>query len=144
MDWDALFGLANSAALLGWAVLILAPRGVWWLDAVPRMLLPLGLAVIYSGLMAGFMMQSGGGFGSIAAVRALFASDPVLVAGWAHYLAFDLLVGSFVAERLDRAAISRLIQAPILAAIFMLGPLGLLLGLMTEAGARVMRRGQEV
>ena len=137
MTWDDLFGLANMAALVGWVVLIAAPRGHWWLDALPRLVLPVGLAILYSGLMLAYVFASGGGFGSIAAVRQLFTSDPVLVAGWVHYLAFDLLVGSFVAARLDGAGVARLIQAPILFAIFMLGPLGLLLGLLTETGARL-------
>jgi len=30
-------------------------------------------------------------------VRALFAHDHVLVAGWVHYLAFDLMVGALLA-----------------------------------------------
>ena len=136
MDWNGLFGLVGLPAMLGWAILIFAPRGIRWLDMLPRLVIPLGLAVVYSGLALGFMYQSGGGFGSIAAVRTLFASDPVLLAGWVHYLAFDLLIGGFVAARLDAAGVARLVQAPVLVAIFMLGPLGLLMGLLTEAGAR--------
>ena len=44
-----------------------------------------------------FFRVEGGGFGSIAEVRALFMSDPVLVAGWVHYLAFDLFIGTWIA-----------------------------------------------
>ena len=40
----------------------------------------------------------GGGFGSIAEVRALFANDSALAAGWLHYLAFDLFVGAWIAR----------------------------------------------
>ena len=132
MTWDDLFGLANLAVLPGWLVLIAAPRGIRWLDMIPRLLIPLGLCLLYSGLVMAHLYQSGGGFRSVAAVRLLFASDPVLVAGWVHYLAFDLLVGCFAAARLDQAGLSRLIQAPVMVTIFLLGPLGLLVSLITE------------
>ena len=135
MDWNVLFDTVGLPALLGWAVLIAAPRGIWWLDMLPRVVIPLGLSVVYSGLILAFMAQSGGGFGSIAEVRALFASDPVLVAGWVHYLAFDLLIGCFLAARLDAAGVGRIVQAPVLVVTFLLGPLGLLIGLLTEAAA---------
>ena len=38
---------------------------------------------------------AGAGFNSIAQVRALFSVDRALVAGWIHYLAFDLFIGSW-------------------------------------------------
>ena len=77
-----------------------------------------------------------GGFNSIAEVRALFMSDPVLLAGWVHYLAFDLFLGIWIAEQADRIHIHRIIQAPVLAATFLFGPIGLLLHLGLAAGAR--------
>jgi hypothetical protein len=117
-------------------VLILAPRRIPWLGVVPRLAVPLLLSVLYSALMLGFFFTAEGGFGSLAEVRALFSSDPVLLAGWVHYLAFDLLIGCFLAERMDRAGVHRLIQAPVLVLVFLLGPMGLLLGLAAEAGAR--------
>jgi Domain of unknown function (DUF4281) len=59
-----------------------------------------------------------------------------VVAGWSHYLAFDLLIGGLVADRLDQAGVSRWLQAPVLITIFLFGPAGWLLGLATEAAAR--------
>jgi hypothetical protein len=127
MDWEALFGAASTAAAASWVLLILAPRHRVVTGTI-RLGVVGGLALIYAALiLAFFFTVPGGGFGSIAEVRALFASDPVLVAGWVHYLAFDLLVGLAIAERSDGLGLSRLIQAPLLAATFMFGPLGLLL-----------------
>ncbi len=77
----------NSVALLGWAVLILAPRGWRTLALLPRYAVPGAIAVLYVALIGAYFASAGGGFGSIAEVRRLFASDPVLVAGWGHYLA---------------------------------------------------------
>ena len=136
MAWDSTFSLIGSLAMLGWLVLLLAPRRWRVLGWVPRWLVPGTIALVYTALMGAHFTASGGGYGSLAEVRQLFASDPVLVAGWGHYLAFDLLIGVWLADRMDRAAVPRLLQAPVLLATFMFGPVGWLLGLCTEAVAR--------
>jgi len=59
-------------------------------------------------------------------------ADGGLVAGWIHYLAFDLFVGLWIATEADKAGISRWLQAPILVATFMFGPIGLLLFFATR------------
>lgn len=136
MTADDLFGLASAAVLPGWLILIFAPRGQWvWLDRVPALILPLALSALYSGLILTYFGASGGGFGSIAAVRMLFASDYGLVAGWVHYLAFDLIVGAMMATKMDQMGLSRLSQAPLLGLIFLFGPIGVLLIWITESVA---------
>jgi hypothetical protein len=136
MDWNAWFSGLNTLALVGWGVLLLAPRRWHRLGRVPRLAVPATIAVAYTALMAGHFAASGGGYGSLAAVRTLFDSDPLLVAGWSHYLAFDLLVAGWLADRLDAVGVSRLLQAPVLLAVFLFGPAGWLLGLGAEAAAR--------
>jgi hypothetical protein len=140
MDWNQIFAVMNSVALLGWAVLILAPRGWRTLALLPRYAVPGAIAVLYVALIGAYFASAGGGFGSIAEVRRLFDSDPVLVAGWGHYLAFDLLIGTMLADRLDRAGVGRLLQAPVLLMTFLFGPAGWLLGLITEGAARFAGR----
>jgi hypothetical protein len=128
MTPDDLFALASAAVLPGWAILIFAPRGRWaWLDAVPALILPFGLSALYTGVVLAHFSASGSGFGSIADVRALFASDYGLLAGWVHYLAFDLMIGAVMAQRMDAAGLARTAQAPLLVLIFLFGPLGLFL-----------------
>ncbi len=127
------FSLTGPPVLIGWAILILAPRNVPLLNSVPRIIIPFGLSALYAVLVLTHFSQPGGGYGSLDAVRQLFSSDWVLLAGWVHYLAFDLFVGSVLAVRMDRAGIGRLVQAPVLAATFMFGPVGLVLALGTEA-----------
>ncbi len=78
-------------------------------------------------LIAGFRAGTGGGFGSVPQVRALFASDAGLVAGWLHYLAFDLFVGTWIAREGLAARMPRLLIAPCLPLTFLFGPVGLLL-----------------
>ena len=82
-------------------------------------------------------------FGSIEGVRAIFASDGGVTVGWAHYLAFDLFVGLWIARDADAKHFSRIVQAPILLATFMAGPLGLLVWLVIrERRARAQGRFQ--
>ena len=127
MSFDALFGLAGTVAMIGWGCLILLPRRPVVLNGV-RYGAVGALSLAYAALVfVWFFRVEGGGFGSLAEVRALFQSDPVLLAGWIHYLAFDLFVGVWIAARADELGIGRLLQAPILAATFLFGPLGLLL-----------------
>lgn len=137
MTWDALFSACSTLAMVGWAALILAPRRF---VGLPRWGIPVALAAVYAALVMAYFADAGGGFGSIAAVRTLFASDPVLVAGWVHYLAFDLIVGALIADRMDRAGVPRVVQAAPLVATFLLGPAGMLFGLLTEMATRTLRR----
>lgn len=133
MTAATVFSLASSTAMAGWLLLILAPR--WGaLIAFIHFVLIGALSLTYAVLVfVYFFRVEGGGFGSIAEVRALFLSDPVLVAGWVHYLAFDLFIGTWIAVEADRRGWNRLLQAPILVATFMFGPLGLLLFYITRA-----------
>ena len=77
-----------------------------------------------------------GNFASIDGVRSLFADDWALLAGWVHYLAFDLMIGAYLANRLDRAGIDRVIQAFVLPLVFLFGPLGLIFGLLIDWAKR--------
>lgn len=136
---EALFGAVSTAALLGWLLLILGPRRRW-----TRGLIGVGivgsLCLVYAVLaMAFFFTVPGGGFGTLAEVMRLFTVPEVALAGWVHYLAFDLAVGLWIAQRADAEGVSRWLQAPVLGVTFLFGPLGLLMGAAVLAVRR--RRG---
>ncbi|MFN0024445.1 MAG: ABA4-like family protein [Parvularculaceae bacterium] len=137
---EVVFKYANMIALAGWVILIFLPRRWPALFWVPQFWIPGVLALGYSGLILANFGTSEGGFSSISDVRALFQSDALLTAGWVHYLAFDLFIGAWIARRADEAGMNRLIQAPILAATFMFGPMGLLLFFLTRAGLAAVVR----
>jgi hypothetical protein len=125
---DAVFGAANSLAMLGWIALAASPARVRWAGAARLLagrVVPLMLAVVYVALFARNGMADGG-YGSLAEVRRLFAVPELLAAGWLHYLAFDLFVGSWIAERGAALGLPHLLLLPLLALTFLFGPAGLL------------------
>jgi hypothetical protein len=136
MSWDAVFGAVNLLALVGWAALIALPRWPALLAAV--LYLGVGLlCLVYAtgliGVVSGLVPNPGGGgadFSTIAGIRAIFATDAGVTIGWTHYLAFDLFVGLWIARDGDAKSISRFVQAPVLFATLMAGPLGLGLWLL--------------
>jgi len=133
MNFDQAFSLANTIALVCWAALVLLPRRRWMAAALRYGILG-GFCVVYTALIVVYFTSAqGGGFNSIAQVRALFRPDANVLAGWIHYLAWDLFVGLWIAERADAFGVSRWAQAPILFATFMFGPVGYLLFLGMEA-----------
>jgi hypothetical protein len=139
-DLDALYGLTGMLIIVCWGLLILHPdRSSRWIT-VPKFAVPTLFGLIYAGIMMAKFFGSGGGYGSIAAVRALFAHDDILLAGWLHYLAYDFFIGVWIAEQADRIGLSRQIQALILVTAFMFPPMGLVLFLATRATIRRSER----
>jgi Domain of unknown function (DUF4281) len=127
MAWETMFGIASKLAFLCWLALIFLPRKPW-LRTTIFFIVAFGLCLTYGGIaMTFFFRVEGGGFASIAQVQKLFSSEPVVLAGWIHYLAFDLFVGLWIAKHADLFGIPRIIQAIALLATFMFGPIGLLI-----------------
>lgn len=123
-----IFSVANPFAMVGWSMLAIAP-GWQWTDRLVRsgawsLVLAVGYLVFIGIGMAG---GAEGGFGSLRDVRTLFANDTVLLAGWIHYLAFDLYVGAITSRIARRENIPHLLMLPVLFLTFMFGPVGLLL-----------------
>jgi hypothetical protein len=84
-----------------------------------------------------YFFRSEGGFSSLPDVARLFMNPWLLLAGWIHYLAFDLLVGSWEARDARKHGINHLLVIPCLILTFMFGPAGWLL----YRGVRYSLRG---
>ena len=137
MTADKVFSIANDVALLGWLILIFAGRMRWAAALVTGAVLPLLLAVVYSYLIAAHFGETQGGFGTLSGVAALFSNPWLLLAGWVHYLAFDLFIGSWQVRDSKQHGIPHLLTVPCLILTFFLGPAGLLLYFLirlTKAG----------
>lgn len=124
---EAVFSMASTAVLPGWLLLVFAPR--WRPSArfVGAVLVPGLLAVLYGVLIAARWGGAEGGFSSLADVQKLFADPWLLLAGWVHYLVFDLFIGAWEVRDAGRVGIPHLLVVPCLVLTFLFGPVGLLL-----------------
>ena len=127
------FKVTNYTALLGWLVLFSFP--LW--PAYGRTLL-LSLIVAFLCLAYCYTVFLGkrhdvpgepprGGFFSLRGVISLFKTPRVVLGGWIHFLAFDLMVGLFIATDAASRGISHWLLLPALFLTLMYGPAGLLL-----------------
>lgn len=127
MKAEQIFSIANLIALLGWLLLIIAPRWIVTRKIVLSGVIPLLLSAAYLILIILFFGKSEGGFGSLADVMKLFTNEWSVLAGWIHYLAFDLFVGTWEVKDAQARRISHWFVIPCLFLTFMLGPIGFLL-----------------
>ena len=127
MNPEQAFSISNSVALAGWLILIFTGRKRWSAALVTGAILPTLLAILYVGLIATHWAGSEGGFGTLAEVSKLFANPWLLLAGWVHYLAFDLFIGSWQVRDAQSRQIPHLVVIPCLILTFLFGPIGLLL-----------------
>ena len=127
MNPDTLFQLANPLALAGWLALAFSPLAPRLAQRVAGLFVPLVLSAGYTALVLAFWTSSEGGFDSLANVERLFESRWLLLAGWVHYLAFDLLIGAWVVRVARREGLSHVLVLPCLAATFLFGPAGFLM-----------------
>ena len=133
MSPETLFAICSWLAVLGWLLLIFLPRWKWSARIIAGGLIPVLLGLVYVSLIATHFGESGGGFGSLAQVSQLFRNPYNLLAGWVHYLAFDLFIGSWEVRDAERLRIHHLLVVPCLLLTFMLGPIGLLLYLVLRS-----------
>src|SRR4029079_9633538 len=93
MSPHQLFPMLNVAAMVGWLLLAVSPRWPRLIDVAGRAF-PLAFACVYIVAIAANWRGSEGGFSPLADGATLFANPWLLLAGWIHYLAFDLFVGA--------------------------------------------------
>jgi hypothetical protein len=131
-DLEQLFSACNIAAMVGWLLLVVVPH-YHTPRLVAAVVIPLLLATVYLVLIATSFFGAEGGFGSLRDVARLFEQPVLLLAGWVHYLAFDLFIGAWETRDARRAGVPHLMVVPCLILTFMLGPIGLLVYLALRA-----------
>ncbi len=129
MNPETIFSLCGALAMAGWLGLALLPRWHVTRDWLAPVVVPLLIGVVYATLMLTYINRApaAGGFDSLAGVAALFSVPELLLAGWIHYLAFDLFVGAWIVTDSQRSGLPHLLILPSLFATLMAGPAGLLL-----------------
>jgi ABA4-like protein len=123
MTPEKIFSVAGMVAFVGWVALALFPNRRW-VAVLSGLVLPATLAALYVVLVLLSWGGSEGGFSSLADVARLFENRWLLLAGWVHYLAFDLFVGSWVARDAGQRGVRHVLVVPCLALTFLFGPAG--------------------
>jgi hypothetical protein len=126
MTPERLFAVANAIAMVAWLTLIVAP-GQRWSVRIAQIGVPVLLATAYVVILATHWSLDADSFSTLANVAALFDNPWALLAGWVHYLAFDLLVGGWIARDAASRGVSHLLVVPCLVLTFLFGPAGWLL-----------------
>ena len=133
MSPNQIFSIVNAVAAGCWLMLAVLPRRRWVSHAVAGVAVPAMLAGIYTIIIGVNFWGAEGGFSSLGGVALLFSNPWLLLAGWIHYLAFDLLIGSWEARDAVERGISHMVVLPCLILTFLFGPAGWLLYLAVRS-----------
>lgn len=127
MSAENLFLFFNNGILLAWLLLVFAPGWPSTQRIVHSFAIPLIIAVAYLFAVASGSGESeeGASFFSLPGVMLFFANPWSALAGWLHYLVFDLFVGAWEVRDSRRRGIPHLWVVPCLFFTLMLGPIGL-------------------
>ncbi|MEN9722143.1 MAG: hypothetical protein RJB38_129 [Pseudomonadota bacterium] len=127
MTPSLVFQFSNAAALLGWGLLVVFPKSSLTQRLVHQGVLPLGLSLVYLvRVLLSFSVSDFQSFSTLEGVTQLFSRSEVVLAGWVHYLAFDLLIGAWIARDAHSRGFKPLGVVPVLLLTFYLGPVGFL------------------
>lgn len=131
MTPEQVFLIATYGVMPFWLLLALAPKWRWTQTLVHSALVPVLIGIAYSYYaLTGPFFSGEGGFGSLPDLMVLFRSPEAVLAGWLHYLVFDLFVGAWEVRDAERRGMNHWLVVPCLVFTLMLGPTGLLLYLV--------------
>jgi hypothetical protein len=137
---EQIFSIANLIATGSWLLLVILPRQRWVTEIVTSVAVPLLFAVVYVGIVATTFGRTPGGFTTLAAVSTLFTNPWAMLAGWIHYLAFDLLIGTWEARDARDRGVPHLWLVPCLVLTFLFGPAGWLLYMgVRQTGRQIIK-----
>lgn len=125
MSFEVLFSIAGIIAVFGWAILLISPLIPHWSDRISGIILPALLSLAYVFLLILPASEQVGGFANLADVMTLFSAEQAALAGWVHFLAFDLFIGAWVCRKARSEGMNFVMVLPCLPLIFLFGPAGL-------------------
>lgn len=138
MSPDTLFQFANPLAMFGWLCLALSPLAPRWADRIGGFAIPVLLSLLYAAVILGYWWQVQGGFDSLSNVMLLLSNPWMALAGWVHFLAFDLFIGGWIIRMARSEGIAHMLILPCLLLTFLFGPVGLILFLAIAAVRRLL------
>ena len=127
MPIDLIFSVVNFLVLPQWLLMMVLPhwKGTRWL--VSTWILPILLSVFYLFFLFTAEGLDFGEFSSLDGLTRLFQNKALVLGGWIHYLAFDLVVGSWILQDSQGRGINHWLVVPCLLLCLMMGPAGFLL-----------------
>lgn len=121
-------------AMLMWILMIFTPKWKVTRFLIDYKVIPIILSLGYAFYIVQAILIGGAmDFGSLESVMALFTEENAVLAGWIHYLAFDLLVGMWILNQNQKIGIHHIIIIPCLLGTFMFGPIGFLLFIIIKS-----------
>jgi len=135
MSPEQIFPIANGLAAVTWLMLAILPRRAWVAERLAGWIVPALFAVVYATIVAVVFAHADGSFSTLPGVARLFANPWMLLAGWLHYLAFDLLIGAWEVRDAHQRGVPHLMVVPCLFLTFMFGPAGWLVYLTIRSMA---------
>jgi hypothetical protein len=108
---------------------------------VAGLIIPALLSFAYAGLILTHWAEAPGGFDTLENVMILFTVPGMALAGWLHFLAFDLCLGAWEVRVAQREGIAHLLVLPCLMMTFLLGPIGFAMFLMLRVALGFAGRG---
>lgn len=123
MSAARVFQLLNLVVLPWWAVFLAAPRSRIAGRAASHSAIFLGLSLLYAAFLA-LAIAAGAGQGGFDfdGLRGALGTPRGFLAGWTHYLAFDLFIGAWIVRESGRLGVE---PRPYLLLTLVAGPIGL-------------------
>ncbi|AUC14966.1 hypothetical protein BTO06_07370 [Tenacibaculum sp. SZ-18] len=134
MTTSEIFSMANFIAIPMWLLLVFVPKWKITRFLIDYKLIPIALSLVYAVYIIHYLRTEGMmDFGSLNSVMGLFTKENAVLAGWIHYLVFDLLVGIWIVNQNNKYNIHQLLIALCLFGTFMFGPIGFLLFMIMKS-----------
>lgn len=137
MNAELVFRIFNTLILIPWILMIFVPFWKYTKLLVNSFIIPLALSAAYVIIIfSNINAISQADFATLKGIQTLFVgagnAPYFAAAAWFHYLAFDLLVGTWLFNDAQQHKINHFILIPCLFFTFMLGPTGFLLFVMIK------------
>jgi hypothetical protein len=135
---DLLFTPLNGVAVLSWIALAGMPRKRWVTHGLTAVWVPAVCAAVYTVVVAATFWKADGNPSSLTGVGELLREPWMVLAATAHYLTFDLLIGSWEVRDAQKHGVPHLLVVPCLFLTMLFGPAGWLayLGVRLARGVR--------
>ena len=127
---ELLFKIINASIIPFWILLAFFVQAKITQKLLFTYVVHYALAIFYTVFIVWGMVENfngEGGMDSLENLRIAFLNDKVLLAAWAHYLVFDLFVGTWIAKKCMEENISNWIKFPSLLLTLAFGPVGFLI-----------------